>query len=133
MESLWPDFDDMPKAITPGTILKEQAAALGEKFQNKIQGRITVSRTAESFKHTFLLYCAPLAYRYKLFETEYKLLDLYPVSVTVEGDIAEELCGTQEESEIAAPTEEELKAVLKRIFAAQKTVHLIQALSRHME
>lgn len=133
MENLWPDFDEMPKVLTPGTILKEQAQALGGKFQNKITGNIVRHRGGESFEYTFRLECPPLGYAYRLFKATYELTSLYPVTVIVAGDIAEELCNTKEESVIEAANEEEFKVVLSRIFSSKKTKHLIQALRLHLE
>jgi hypothetical protein len=133
MENLWPDFDEMPKISTPGTILKEQARALGARFHNKIVGDLNVIRNPGLFMYSFRLECPLLGYRYLLFKAEYGLIDFYPIKVTVVGDIAEELSDTREESVIEAPNEKEFKAILSRIFSAKKIKHVINALLQHLE
>lgn len=133
MENLWPEFGEITNVTTPGMILKEQAKALGETFQNKIRGTVSVDRDSRSFSYKFRLVCPPLNYIYRLFDAEYGLIDFYPVRVTVVGDIAEEICGTKEETVIEAPNEEKFKAVLSQIFSAKKTKNVIRALRIHLE
>ena len=133
MENLWPDFDEIQKGSTPRAILQEQAKALGEKFQNKIEGRTQFTRDGDSFVYIFLLHCAPLGYSYRLFRAGYKFVELYPVTVKVVGDIAEELCNTKEEVALEASNEEKFKDILRAIFSSKKTKNMIYALLLHLE
>ena len=133
MDSLWPDFQEVPVRITPGTILKEQAKALGDMFQNRIRGHVIVRQTGDKFLCAFNLHCSPLSYSYELFKVEFGLINIYPASVILKGDIAEEILESGGSGILEVTNEKDFRQALTRIFSANKTRHVIQGLRQHLE
>ncbi len=150
MGSLWPTFNDQPKQTTPGIILKEQARALSAQFQNRITGDLEIKCSTESVSCVFFILCAALQYRHKLFECGYKLTEIYPVDIRLEGELAVEsransrqewileVSGNPDaarrssELYLRIPNEPELMSVLSCIFTSRKTCEIIQSLSQHL-
>jgi hypothetical protein len=113
--SLWPaDFGE-PVLLTPLAILRQQGAALGEQTKNLVIGRVTTNGDANSFIQLFSVFCAPLGYQTTLFVVNHGI-DLYPARVSRFGSSAEGL-----QSVNTANNSEELKAILKELFARPST------------
>src|SRR4051812_18865577 len=116
--SLWPvDFGE-PVVLTPLAILRQQGAALGEQTKNIVIGRVTTTGNGAEFVQVFSVYCAPLGYQARLFSVKHGI-DLYPAQVHLD---------IEENKEQTASTPEELKGVLRGIFAHAKTKKLIASL-----
>ena len=116
--SLWPaDFGEFP-LLTPLAILRQQGAALGEQTKNIVYGRVATRSNADQFSQWFSIYCAPLVYSTDLIVV-YHGIDLYPARVLVVGE---------ETSGQTASTPDELKAILKEIFARPRTKKIIASL-----
>jgi hypothetical protein len=134
MSSLWPEFTNAPTVSTPVSMLKEQAAALGEQFKNQIHGSVQNERNKEeSFIATFYIRAPALNYRFRLFRVIYGFIDIYPALGIVDGDIAIELTGKPEEAKISISNEQELSAFVGRVFASEKTGRVIGALRQHLQ
>jgi hypothetical protein len=74
---------------TPVSILREQAALLGQKTKNLMEARvITSSRGDGTLMHSFTLVVPSLSYSFQLFQVYHKLTSLYPLRVS---DMKEEL------------------------------------------
>jgi len=128
MEDLWPN-DLAPAAVkSPLAILKEQGVALGEKTRGLVTGSVSQipSGADPRFTYKFYIESAPLRYRYDLFMVN-QPVELYPVEVLLNGDLAEELLH-QERGRLTANDEEEFLEILKRIFNAEKTRKVVSAL-----
>lgn len=135
MENLWPEEITDLDAVARGplSILKEQAALLGEKTRNIVEGRVermskamlVVSPHNLPFGYTFYLRAPSLGYKYDLFSV-FSDVEQYPIYIQVDDDIRKEL--SLSAKELQTNTENDFKSMLRRIFAARKTKELIQAL-----
>lgn len=74
-----------------------------------------------------------LAYRYKVLTLKYKLLEVYPATVIVEGDVAQELAGSPQRAPIEARNESELVDILRRVFNSEKIVKILKALKQNLK
>lgn len=75
---LWGGFE--PAAVrTPVSILRQQAALLGEKTKHLVQARVVTQTNISDFFHSFRLVVPALDdYTYELFSVHHGV-DLYPV------------------------------------------------------
>ena len=120
--NLWPT--DLAPTVerTPLAILKEQAAQLGARTKNLLEGRVTTRVYAQGedrlFQHTFSVVAPALdGYTYRLLEVKHGL-DPYPVTVGVSPTYVEE--------ELAS--EAEFIEYLRRVFASDETRRIIGSL-----
>jgi hypothetical protein len=145
MIDLWPEDLGTTATASPLTILKEQASLLGAKTKNILKAGVTryerspavISRNVvaaksaavadEPFKYAFYLEAPALDnYTYRLFTAAYDV-NLYPVRLAVDDDIASEL-GTFSGLDLIASDEEEFKQLLSKILASQKTRKVVNAI-----
>lgn len=121
-QDLWPEDIGTPIDIpTPVSILKEQAALLGEKTHNIVEAEIKTSLVdfARLLQHSFYLVAPALdQYRYLLFRATHHGTQFYPVEIASES--------TKEP--ITVNSEDELKEALKNLFASEQTKSKIQSL-----
>ena len=101
---------------TPVIILKEQAALLGEKTRNLVQGEVLTQAVGSMFVHHFYLTAPTLNYKYELFQASHSI-NFYPMSLRV---------GQQEGR--TAMNEEQFKEELKAIFASQHTLNVVHSI-----
>jgi len=151
MLDLWPADIGTAAVTTPVTILKEQATALGNKTKNIVEGEVTpaTSETSEKFAYAFNIVGPALGgYRYRLLTIRYPVDEFYPVEILVEPEIlrhvpqefrarlADEPVAGREFARLAganasAKDKEQFERVLKSVFNAPKTLHVIQAIIAH--
>ena len=62
-DDLWPANIADSNLITPITILKEQAALLGEKTRQLVKGEVVTQATGNLFVHYFYIDAPTLSYR----------------------------------------------------------------------
>jgi hypothetical protein len=79
---LWPKekfaADDI---VTPVSILRRQAALLGEKTQQLVAADVSTAATGAKMEHSFRLVAPALNnYRYELFSVVHKVDELYPLT-----------------------------------------------------
>jgi hypothetical protein len=128
-ESLWPaEFESPTADLPPVTILKQQAALLGQMTKNLIEGEVE-TRTDDSQRdlhHTFFLVAPALNfYRYPLLEVEHKATRLYPATIKVLGGDAPPFAPPLNNH---AYNEADLKGQLKNVFASEETKRIIGVL-----
>lgn len=117
--SLWPtDFGERSDVLTPLAILRQQGSILGEQTKNIVFGRVSTSSEGDTFVQQFSVQCPPLGYSTNLIAVKHGI-DLYPATVI----LANEQGPYQD-----ARNSEELKAILKDIFARPKTKKTIASL-----
>ncbi len=132
MEDLWPtDIGFQTELKAPVVILREQAAKLGSKTQNLIIADVIQIPGGDGderpFGYKFVLIAPALgSFGFELFHILYGI-DLYPVTLTVDPDIALEVFPDPRLA-IGVNSEEELMKWLKKIFSAKKTKRIIDAL-----
>lgn len=79
-KNLWGELPTEEVIRTPLQILREQAAILGEKTENLLEGRVQQEATAKLFRNTLYIVAPSLGYSYAVLDVTYGV-DLYPVSV----------------------------------------------------
>src|SRR4051812_17454221 len=114
MPDLWPA--DIAKTTTkpPVSILREQAALLGEKTKNlvKAEVRLDEDRGDNAFGYDFFIIGPALQnYHFKLFSIGHDI-DLYPLVVFLDQDITREL--KLPSNVVKADDENELLSLLKQ-------------------
>jgi hypothetical protein len=117
-ENLWPtDFGEVA-VMTPVSMLREQALALGQRTANLVIGHVNAGvGAAGRFRHVLSFYCPPLGYRAPLLSIEHGV-DLYPVDLIIEG----------EERKLSAVNPDDFAAKLKDVFSREKTKKTIASL-----
>jgi hypothetical protein len=94
---LWPDDIATKRVRAPITILREQAAVLGQKTRNLVQGDVVNNprtSTSEYFTYDFYIEAPTLdSYSYKLLSV-YHHISLYPLEINVEESIFKKFCQT---------------------------------------
>lgn len=120
-DDLWPDDIGSIKLNSPVSIISKQAALLGNKTSNLVEG-IVSSEVDEQGDNNITFYLSAPAlgdYRYKLFKVYHGIADIYPV-VTYSRD--------EQHRPEAIKDEEELKDYLKAKFNSEKTLRIIRSL-----
>jgi hypothetical protein len=116
---LWPDFDGLPKQVSPRSILVEQGNFLAQKTKNVLTIKLNSGKSSTKPGKLYLNFkiVAPLVsnYSYLLLVVYHDAL-LYPCEVKFKGNIT--LCRT----------EESFRDQLKRIFNDKETVKVIASL-----
>ena len=118
IEDLWPADFGIEDQTPPVTILRQQAAMLGKKTKNLVEGDVVTEAThAGAFKHTFYLIAPTLDdYRYCLFYIHHEML-FYPLHIFD--------CSGQGKT---CSDEEAFYAALRDWFAAENTRKVISNL-----
>lgn len=119
-KSLWPDTIGVVKETPPVSILREQAALLGEKTRNLVTAEVDSAARYGSFYDTFYLVAPALDnYMFELFKTSRNIESFYPITFSSDKlDIKQQ--------EIAS--EDELLKVLANIFSHPKTINIIESM-----
>ncbi|HLK19542.1 MAG TPA: hypothetical protein VKT81_11310 [Bryobacteraceae bacterium] len=76
---LWPKIETT-NVRTPLTVLKRQAALLGQHTENLLEARVITLPASEGFQHSFLIVVPTIGYQIELFRIAHDL-NLYPVKV----------------------------------------------------
>jgi hypothetical protein len=112
---LWPSNIADANLTTPVSILKQQAALLGEKTRQLVTGEVTTQTSGNMFVHYFFIVAPTLNYRYELFQIKHGI-NFYPIAL-------EHLKQTARIESEAAFLDK-----LKEIFSSQHTVNTVQSL-----
>lgn len=131
MKDLWPK--DIAQAINraPVTILKEQAALLGEKTQNIVKAEVDqvddrLDDKRYEFSYRFYIVAPALQnYHFRLFDISHNI-ELYPLQLETYPDVASDI--QEGSNKLRIEDENALLAVLEKIFAAPKTRRVIASL-----
>ena len=141
LEDLWPEDIDVTDELPPVSILKEQAALLGQRTKNLVEGRVRggISDYARTqfhyrgsdyprtqFHYTFELVAPALEnYRYELFSISHDV-DIYPL--IVEWDSPDNAMLSQVAGERGIENEEQFIGALEIIFSSDRTRKVISSL-----
>ena len=119
---LWPeDIGVAEDMVSPASVLREQAALLGQKTKNLVQAeaRMTGESKDAEFAYSFYLLAPAMgSYRFHLFYILHPL-DFYPLKFG---------CDYVEPTVEIIASEEGLLRKLRDVFAAEKTVRVIKAI-----
>ena len=102
-KNLWGDLPRVDQLRTPLSILKEQAATLGDLTDGLLVGEIERSQFKQDFQ-VVLAIKAPLLndYRYEVAEARYLATSLYPAHIkNLAARTSEAKCASEEEFELA--------------------------------
>ena len=142
-DNLWPDDIGNVTSIAPVTILKQQAALLGKKTKNLVEGKVApISEEAWTYRNGFAyslnIVARTLGYEYRLLAISHGV-DHYPLRIRPDGAVLSEI-STQfpRFMELVPPgkvigglqakSREEFEAILKAIFESQKTRRVVESL-----
>ena len=114
-DNLWPDNIADSNLTTPVTILKEQAALLGEKTRQLVKGEVVTQTTGNLFVHCFYIAATTLNYRFELFSVSHGI-NFYPLVMKSLNDT------------IPLDSESDFKDKLKEIFAAPHTLNVVHSI-----
>jgi len=74
---LWPENIADSNLVTPVSILKQQAALLGEKTRQLVKGEVVTQTTGNLFVHYFYIAAPTLSYKFELFTLSHGV-NFYP-------------------------------------------------------
>ncbi len=122
-DDLWPEDIVHSSLIAPVTVLKEQAALLGEKSRQTVKAEVTsqsqaassADGTAAPFVHRFNIVAPTLNYRHELFYISHGV-SFYPLTLTYLNTAH------------AIKSESEFKAKLKEVFASPDTLNVVHSI-----
>lgn len=122
-KNLWPqDIKFVDEEESPATILREQAAILGDMTKHLVTASVVSTTIQNKFSHSFLIISEELDYSYKLFICMHGL-DYYPILFDIDSDILEKYFPNIKTSEntVVARSQDEYLSILEKIFSADKT------------
>ena len=114
-DDLWPENIADANLITPVTILKEQAALLGEKTKQLVTGEVVTQTSGSLFVHYFYIVAPTLNYTFELFQVSHGI-NFYPL-------ILRHLNTTTQ-----LTSESEFKDKLKDILSSQHTLNVVHSI-----
>src|SRR5215472_5139197 len=84
-EDFWPADITTGTITTPVSMMRAQAAFLGEKTNQQVTAKVeSIGGAAQSFSWSFQLVSPSLSYKYELFQVHHPI-QLYPATVIWEG------------------------------------------------
>jgi len=113
-DDLWPENIAESNLVTPVSILKQQAALLGERTKELVKGEVVTQISGTLLIHHFCLVAPTLSYRYELFTASHGV-SFYPLTLTYINPVS-------------IKSEAELKENLKRVFSSQHTVNIVHSI-----
>lgn len=114
-EDLWPANIADSKLVPPVALLREQAALLGRKTRQLIDGEVTTETMGGLFVHHFYIAAPTLQYRFELFFVSHGVT-FYPLTLR------------HLNRSTAVTSENEFKEKLQEIFAAQHTLNVVHSI-----
>ena len=112
---LWPENIADSNLVTPVSILKQQAALLGEKTRQLVKGEVVTQATGNLFVHYFYIAAPTLSYKFELFTLSHGV-NFYPLVMRYLNDT------------ISLRSESEFKDKLKEIFVAPHTLNVVHSI-----
>jgi hypothetical protein len=114
-DDLWPSNIADANLTTPVTILKQQAALLGEKTRQLVTGDVVTQTTGNLFVHSFYIAAPTLGYKYELFQLHHGI-NFYPLTLKYLNTTSQ------------LPSEAALKDKLKEVLASQHTLNVVHSI-----
>jgi len=117
--NLWPaDLANVKAMLTPFGIFKKQAAALAERTEGRLEGKVTREIDPEGdMVYSFKIASKTLQYAYELFVAWHEPTLVYPVT-----------CRFKNLGPIRCDDEGALLAWLREVFASTETKRIINSL-----
>jgi len=114
-DDLWPANIADSNLTTPVTILKEQAALLGEKTRQLVKGEVVTQTTGSLLFHYFYIAAPTLNYRFELFNVSHSV-NFYPLVMRYLNHTT------------SLHSEDAFKEKLKEILASQHTLNVVHSI-----
>ncbi|HYM75439.1 MAG TPA: hypothetical protein VE377_05615 [Candidatus Dormibacteraeota bacterium] len=115
---LWPKARFETDLVTPVSILRRQAALLGEKTQQLVTAYVASEALYNEMTHYFRLVVPALDnYKYELFRVTHKVDQLYPLTGHV-----------QDKNPVKITDQSDLVGWLKEVLSAESTAKRIDSL-----
>lgn len=122
---LWPQIE-AANVLTPGTILKQQAALLGKHTKNLLEGKVVTQSIGGEFIHHFMIDAPTLDYRMELFAVSHDM-NLYPVRIVAAPPVRFDL------PQFLVSSEAEFVDWLKSVFNAAETKRILSTLMAQVD
>jgi len=116
-EDLRPDNIAESNLVTPVSILKEQAALLGDKTKQLVVAVVDTDTSGDNFFHRFYIVAPTLNYRYDLFYVEHGIA-FYPLMLKWQGEPLPRKLSD----------EASFKAFLKQVLSSQHTMNVVHSI-----
>ncbi len=134
-DDLWPKQIKPAEFRAPASIIKEQAAILGERTKYLVEAKVTLTNKEEdTMEYTFSLSSPALGgYRFRLFRVRYDVF-MYPLYIYLDKEIYDEVVKRNPKEQqssfykIKIKDEAELLDILRSVFGARKTKDVIAAM-----
>ena len=124
-QDFWPMIEINPQIVTPISILRAQAARIGEKTKNLVEGEVHSRAEGQRLLHMLYLKAPALDnYRYHLLTVVQLQYKLYPVGILDEYEPSLQKYIAQEECE----NEEAFVERLRGILSSDRTKYVIESL-----
>lgn len=117
-DNLWPANIADSNLVTPVSILKEQAALLGEQTRQLVIGEVTTDTTGNLFVHHFYIVAPTLSYKFELFTVTHGI-SFYPLTLRHGGN---NISMTKNDGFAS------FKENLKTIFSSESTVNVVHSI-----
>jgi hypothetical protein len=137
LEDLWPCDLAQERLHTPASILKAQAAKLGQKTRNLVEGRVeTLSREGRIYQSFILVAPALDNYSYNLFRISHPIT-MYPIRVEHEPETEEQpdeeffdniFMRSREKQWKTLESEEAFVSWLRSVLGSRHTKRVVDAL-----
>ena len=116
-DDLWPQNIGESNLVTPVSILKEQAALLGDKTSQLVKGEVVTQGTGNNFIHHFYIVAPTLSYRYELLQVTHGVT-FYPLT----------LKRPFETTAPMLPNEDAFRQSLKQVLASPQTLNVVHSI-----
>lgn len=130
MINLWPDDIQAVRMEAPVTILRKQAALLGQRTKNIVTAEAVRRVSIDTFTFSFYIVGPAVGnYRYKLFTMRHGA-PFYPLTLELAPGVLQELCDDAAPHGVTAiiSSRDEFLVELRKVFAADKTLRVIRAI-----
>ncbi len=118
IRDLWPSDIGVATLVTPVSILREQAALLGEKTGNLVQAEVKTSSNGQIVTHSFNLVAPAMGnYRYRLLSATHNV-EVYPLTLNFDPT----------NSGMTVKTEQEFIEKLSNFLSSEKAVNIVKSL-----
>jgi len=118
VRDLWPSDIGIVTLVTPVSILREQAAFLGEKTGNLVQAEVKTTSNGPSVVHSLYLIAPAMGgYRYRLLSAAHNV-EVYPLNINFEPTSVS----------IMVETEDEFTEYLGELLSSEKTINIVKSL-----
>jgi len=130
MIDLWPEDIRAVSVKAPVTILREQAAFLGQRTKNIVTAEVVRCVSIDTVKFAFYIVGPAISnYRWRVFTMSYGA-EYYPLTLELAPGVLQGFCDDAAPHGVTATisSRDEFLVELRKVFAADKTLRVIRAI-----